>query len=58
MHISAGLKNKKVDAVNTANLLNFMGDGLKKAREDMINNNFKLPTWNEDTIKKIRNIFK
>ncbi len=52
-HLSEGLKNKKIDAVNTANLLNFVGDGLKKAREEMINNKFNLPRWDVDVIDKL-----
>ena len=32
-HIIAGLKDSRVDAVATANLLNFMGDGLTRARK-------------------------
>lgn len=31
-HIIAGLRDERVDAVATANLLNFMGDGLTRAR--------------------------
>ena len=54
IHLSEGLNNKKVDAVSTANLLNFVGDGLKKAREDMLSKNFKLPIWNVKTINKLK----
>ena len=36
-HIIAGLKDNRVDAVATGNLLNFMGDGLARARELAIN---------------------
>ena len=53
-HLSEGLNNKKIDAVSTANLLNFIGDGLKKAREDMLRNNFKLPIWNVKTINMLK----
>ena len=52
-HLSEGLKNKKIDAVSTANLLNFIGDGLKKARETMLKNKFNLPEWDVKTIKKL-----
>ena len=54
-HLSEGLINKNIDAVSTANLLNFLGDGLKQAREEMLINNFKLPTWDVKTINMLRN---
>ena len=54
LHLSEGLKNKKVDAVSTANLLNFLGDGLKKARENMLKNKFNLPKWDVNTIKYLK----
>tara|TARA_B100000767_G_scaffold35115_1_gene29840 strand:+ start:541 stop:1341 length:801 start_codon:yes stop_codon:yes gene_type:complete len=55
LHLSEGISNPKVDAVSTANLLNFVGDGLKLAREEMLKNNFKLPIWNVQTIDKLKN---
>ena len=58
IHISEGLNNKKVDAVSTANLLNFVGDGLKKAREEMINKNYNLPEWDVEIINKLQNNLK
>ena len=54
LHLSEGLKSEKIDAVCTANLLNFLGDGLKNAREEMIRNNFMLPIWNVKMINKLR----
>ena len=35
-HLQDGLKDERVDAVATANLFNFVGDGLKKAREPSV----------------------
>tara|TARA_B100000768_G_C11256427_1_gene366625 strand:- start:405 stop:1205 length:801 start_codon:yes stop_codon:yes gene_type:complete len=58
LHLSDGLRNQKIDAVNTANLLNFLGDGLKNAREEMIKNNFMLPIWNDKTINKLKKLNK
>ena len=58
IHLSDGLSNKSIDAVSTANLLNFIGDGLKKAREDMLINNFKLPIWDVKTIHMLKNKLK
>ncbi len=45
-HIIAGLKDSRVDAVATANLLNFMGDGLARARDSAIANGIILPLFN------------
>ena len=54
-HIANGLKNNSIDAIATANLLNFVGDGLLKARKELLNKNFNLPIWNANTIKKLMN---
>ena len=43
-HLLNGLKNKDVNAVSTANLLNFIGDGFKKARSELTQR-FDLPKW-------------
>ena len=34
-HLLSGLKNKDINAVSTANLLNFIGDGFKQARIEL-----------------------
>ena len=44
-HIIAGLKDNRVDAVATGNLLNFMGDGLLRARELAIRGGVILPKF-------------
>jgi cyclase len=44
-HLSIGFADSRVDAVATANLFNFIGDGLKNARESMIRNGATLATW-------------
>ena len=54
-HISEGLDHEKIDAVSTANLLNFVGDGLKKAREEMIRKKYNLPIWDVEIIDKLQN---
>ena len=46
-HFAEGLKNTKVDAVATANLFNFIGDGLINARKKLIEENFNLVVWHE-----------
>jgi cyclase len=57
-HLFDGLRHKKIDAVNTSNLLNFVGDGLKNARQEILKNKFLLPTWEVDVIKKLEGKFK
>ena len=44
-HLAEGLNDHRVDAVATANLLNFMGNGLALARAELINDNFDLPVF-------------
>ena len=56
-HFLEALKNKKVDAVATANLYNFIGDGLKKSREEVLTGANKFPEWDEDAIKKMERFF-
>lgn len=46
-HIKEGLNHERVSAVATANLLNFVGDGLKQARIELLNDGQKLATWND-----------
>ncbi len=45
MHLQEGLSNKDLSAVATANLLNFVNDGLINARKKIILNKFDLPVW-------------
>ena len=44
-HLIQGLKREKVDAVATANLFNFIGDGLINAREEIISKNLNIAKW-------------
>ena len=44
-HLFAGLADDRVDAVATANLFNFVGDGLKQARQSLISGGVDLPLW-------------
>ena len=46
-HLAEGLSDHRVDAVATANLLNFMGNGLALARAELINANFDLPIFSK-----------
>ena len=44
-HLEHGLKIEKVSAVATANLFNFIGDGLPNARKKIIDNNINIANW-------------
>ena len=56
-HINDGLLNPIVSAISTANLLNFVGNGLELAREELIKNNNNFPIWQKTDIEKLENIF-
>jgi len=45
-HLIEGLKFNRVNAVATANLFNFIGDGLPKARKKIIENGGNISNWN------------
>lgn len=44
-HFIEGISLSKVDAVATANIFNFIGNGLPKAREKMIKENINIADW-------------
>lgn len=44
-HLLAGLREAGVQAVSTANLFNFMADGLSHARRVLVKNGVPLPSW-------------
>jgi len=46
-HLADGLSNPRVDAVATAHLFNFVGDGLKKARLQLSAESNSLAVWPE-----------
>lgn len=45
MHFREGLDQDNVSAVCTANLFNFIGDGLPKARQSMLAKGYNLAVW-------------
>ncbi len=57
-HIINGLKNSRVSAISSANLLNFLGNGLELTRDKLIKNNLNFPKWNKELIMEYYNIFK
>ena len=44
-HLVDGLRDKRIDAVSSSHLFNFIGDGLKRARQEAINNKIQLAKW-------------
>ena len=45
IHILKGFKEKNLDAIATANLLNFVGNGLMFARNELLKEGIKLAKW-------------
>ena len=48
-HLISAISEDKVNAVATANLFNFVGDGLPSARTSMIERGINLAQWGEYT---------
>ena len=55
-HLADGLFDERIDAVATAHLFNFVGDGLSKAREELIQTDCKLPKWDSNEASLFKNI--
>ena len=53
-HLLTGLQDPRVDAVATAHLFNFIGDGLKQARGSLISNGVSLPVWDAEIHSAMR----
>ena len=45
VHLALGLADPRVDAVATAHLFNFVGDGLQRARESLVKQGYRLAVW-------------
>jgi len=52
VHLAAGLADSRVDAVATAHLFNFVGDGLRKARSSLISSGVALPFWDTQLLER------
>ena len=57
LHFYEALKIKEIDAVSTAHLFNFIGDGLEKARKSLIDKKISFPEWNVDITDSVNNYF-
>jgi cyclase len=55
-HLAEGLADSRVDAAATANLFNFVGNGLQKSRESLILNGINLPLWDIKLLEQYLNI--
>ncbi len=53
-HLLEGLNDHRVDAVATANLFNFIGDGLEKARNELLQKGIPLPRWDLQYFERIK----
>lgn len=51
-HLALGLSDIRVDAVATANLFNFVGDGLRLARNSLLEGGINLPCWYTEVTAK------
>ena len=56
-HFINGLEDKKVDAVATAHLFNFIGNSLEDSRTALLNNGFNLAKWDVDICESIKDCF-
>lgn len=54
-HLADGLRNDRVDAVATAHLFNFVGDGLSKARFGLLEQGFSLGEWDIEKARSLKN---
>lgn len=52
IHLAEGLADPRVDAVATAHLFNFVGDGLKQARRSLISGGVVLPVWDVELLEE------
>jgi len=53
-HFLSVLADKRVNALATAHLFNFVGDGLYLTRKALLDEGFLLPRWNSEEISEMR----
>ena len=53
-HMATGLADPRVDAVATAHLFNFVGDGLIRARQTLLQEGFNLASWDLAVLAELR----
>ncbi len=57
-HFVEALKKSNIDAVSTANLLNFIGDSFVKIKQNLIENKIKTVKWNMQEMRDLKNIYR
>ena len=55
-HIVKGFKLDNINAISTANILNFVGNSFLLARKFLLENNINIPVWNSDDFNELENI--
>ncbi|WOK35103.1 HisA/HisF-related TIM barrel protein [Sphingomonas sp. C3-2] len=55
-HMREALQRHDVDAIATANLFNFIGNGLQTAREELLADGLDLARWDVSMIRSLHNI--
>ena len=50
-----GFNKNNINAISTANILNFIGDSFNNTRNLLYKNNINLPKWNLDEFENLRN---
>lgn len=55
-HLAKGLEQERVDAVATAHLFNFVGDGLSKARRAVVDVGITLAHWDMSLLPALRQV--
>jgi len=54
-HLAQGVADPRVNAVATAHLFNFVGDGLENAREHLLADGTDLVRWNKNSSLQLKN---
>ena len=56
-HFLEAFKNEKIQAIATANLLNFIGDTFLNLRKNLLLGNIDVVDWGENNLLEFKNIF-
>ena len=56
-HFLEAFKNEKIQAIATANLLNFIGDTFLNLRKNLLLDNIDVVDWGENNLLEFKNIF-
>lgn len=56
-HLAQGLSESRINAVSTGHLFNFIGDGLERARRELIDKGHQLPIWDHRDVRSLEGIW-